>query len=124
MKPEIMNFETANGDTTAVVARPDTEAESAVVLIHEWWGINDHMRDIALRYAKEGYLCVAPDLFRGKVARNSDEAAQLMKDGAIAEGLDTIDSDIAENGRSYAVGQLGDTGNGTGRNLRVAAASQ
>ena len=124
MKPEIMNFETANGDTTAVVARPDTEAESAVVLIHEWWGINDHMRDIALRYAKEGYLCVAPDLFRGKVAKNSDEAAQLMKDLAITDGLDTIDCAIAEIRHSYAVDQIGITGYCMGGTFALRAACE
>ena len=124
MKPETMNFETANGDTTAVVARPDTEAESAVVLIHEWWGINDHMRDIALRYAKEGYLCVAPDLFRGKIAKSSDEAAQLMKDLAIADGLDTIDCTIAEIRHSYAVDQIGITGYCMGGTFALRAACE
>lgn len=124
MKPETMNFDTANGVTTAVVARPDTEAESAVVLIHEWWGINDHMRDIALRYAKEGYLCVAPDLFRGKVAKNPDEAAQLMKDLPVADGLDTIDCAIAEIRHSYAVDQIGITGYCMGGTFALGAACE
>jgi carboxymethylenebutenolidase len=59
-----MNTETLNlnfaGATTAHVARPHGEAMSR--LIQEWWGINDHIRDVAGRYANEGYLCVAPDL--------------------------------------------------------------
>jgi carboxymethylenebutenolidase len=124
MKPEIMNFETANGATTAVVARPDIEAESAVVLIHEWWGINDHVRDIALRYAKEGYLCVAPDLFRGKVARNTDEASQLMNDLAVPDGLDTIDCAITEIRHSYAVDQIAITGYCMGGTFALRAACE
>jgi carboxymethylenebutenolidase len=124
MKPETMDFDTANGATTAVVARPAEEAESAVVLIHEWWGINDHMRDIALRYAKEGYLCVAPDLFRGKVAKNTEEAGQLMKELALADGLDTIDSAIAEIRHSYAVDQIGITGFCMGGTFALRAACE
>lgn len=124
MKPETMNFDTANGATTAVVARPDTEAESAVVLIHEWWGINDHVRDLAGRYAKEGYLCVAPDLFRGKVAKNADEASQLMNDLAIQDGLDTIDCAIAEIRHSYAVDQIAITGYCMGGTFALRAACE
>ena len=51
MKTEILNLTTSHGATTAHVARPDNETTAAVILIHEWWGINDHIRDIAGRYA-------------------------------------------------------------------------
>ena len=47
MKTETMNLQTSRGNTTAYVARPETDTAAAVVLIHEWWGINDHIRDIA-----------------------------------------------------------------------------
>ncbi len=55
MNTETLNLTTSKGATTAVVARPDGDATAAVVLIHEWLGINDHVRDLAGRYAKEGY---------------------------------------------------------------------
>ena len=71
MKTETLNLETSNGATTAHVALPAEANAAAVILIHEWWGINDHMRDIAGRYAKEGYISIAPDLFRGQVARDT-----------------------------------------------------
>ena len=83
MKTETLNLKTANGPTTAHVARPDNDTRAAVILIHEWWGINDHIRDLAGRYAKEGYLCIAPDLFRGEVAKDTEEAAKLMQGLAI-----------------------------------------
>jgi carboxymethylenebutenolidase len=124
MKSEILNFETANGDTTAVVRRPDIEAESAVVLIHEWWGITDHVRDIAGRYAKEGYLCVAPDLFRGKLAKNADEASKLMHDLALDDAMDTISSAIAEIEHSFAVDQIGITGYCMGGTFALRAACE
>jgi carboxymethylenebutenolidase len=79
-------------------------------LIHEWWGINDHIRDIAGRYAKEGYLCVAPDLFRGEVAKDTEEAARLMHGLAIEDGLETIRQTIAEAKHAYHVRKIGITG--------------
>lgn len=50
----------------------------AVVVIQEWWGLNDHIKDVAERYAREGYVGLAPDLYHGKVADDPDEAAKLM----------------------------------------------
>jgi carboxymethylenebutenolidase len=124
MKTEILKFETANGDTTAVITRPDIEAESAVILIHEWWGITDHVRDLAGRYAKEGYLCVAPDLFRGKVTANAEEASKLMHDLSIEDGIDTITSVIAEIEHDFAVDQVGITGHCMGGTFALRAACE
>ncbi len=75
MKTETLTFSTANGDTTAFVAMPDEANGKAVILIQEWWGLNDHIKDIAGRYADEGFTAIAPDLYRGKLATNPDEAS-------------------------------------------------
>src|SRR6266850_2974551 len=101
MKTETLNLNTSHGATTAHVARPDNDTAAAVVLIQEWWGINDHIRDIAGRYAKEGYLCVAPDLYRGRVAKDSEEAAALMQALLIEDGLETIHKAIHETVVTY-----------------------
>lgn len=50
----------------------------AVIMIHEWWGLNDNIRAMADRLAGEGYIVFAVDLFGGKVAKNSGEARVLM----------------------------------------------
>ena len=50
----------------------------AVIMIHEWWGLNDNIRAMADRLAGEGYIVLAVDLYGGKVARNSAEARQFM----------------------------------------------
>ncbi len=110
MKTETMNLSTSRGATTAHVARPETDTAAAVILIHEWWGINDHIRDIAGRYAAEGYLCVAPDLFRGKLATTTDEAAKLMNELPIEDGLETIRAAIDEAKLAYKVQKIGITG--------------
>src|SRR6184192_1110856 len=90
MNAESLNLSTSRGATTAYVTRPHEKVDAGVLLIQEWWGINDHIRDLAGRYANEGYLCVAPDLYRGNVAANPDEAAALMKALAIEDGMETI----------------------------------
>jgi carboxymethylenebutenolidase len=51
----------------------------AVVVIQEWWGLNDWIKDQARRLAGEGYVCLAPDLYRGKVATDPGTASRLMK---------------------------------------------
>ena len=124
MKTETLNLTTANGATTAHVARPDNDTKAAVVLIQEWWGINDHIRDIAGRYAKEGYLCVAPDLYRGELAKNAEEASKMMHGLAIEDGLDTIWQAIAEAKRVYSVQKIGITGYCMGGTFALRAACE
>src|SRR5882724_13425890 len=90
MKVETLDLSTTHGPTSAYVARPQEDANAAVILIQEYWGINDHIRDLAGRYAKEGYLCVAPDLYRGRVAADAKEASAMMQALPIEDGLEII----------------------------------
>jgi dienelactone hydrolase len=50
----------------------------AIVLIQEWWGVNDQIRGVARRLADAGYGVLIPDLYRGKLAGDGDEANHLM----------------------------------------------
>ena len=110
MKTETLALNTSRGATTAHVARANNDTKAAVILIQEYWGINDHIRDIAGRYANAGYLCLAPDLYRGKLAKNSQEASQLMQALAIEDGMEIIRQTIAEARAKYHVQKLGITG--------------
>ena len=124
MNTETINFETPNGATTAFVALPaDAQAQkAAVILIQEWWGINDHIRDIAGRYAREGYICIAPDLFRGKTASNTDEASKLMQALALDDGIGTINRAIEEASAKYGIEKFGITGYCMGGTFALRAA--
>jgi carboxymethylenebutenolidase len=51
----------------------------ALLVIHEWWGLNDWVKDQASKLADEGYETLAVDLYRGKVASSPDEAHELMR---------------------------------------------
>lgn len=124
MKTETLDLETPNGATTAVVAQPaeSNPASAAVILIHEWWGINNHIRDIAGRYAREGYTAIAPDLFRGKTAGNPQEASQLMNELPLDDGLSTINRAIEESREKYGIKKFGITGYCMGGTFALRAA--
>ncbi|HEV7682078.1 MAG TPA: dienelactone hydrolase family protein [Pyrinomonadaceae bacterium] len=124
MKTELLNLNTSHGDTTAHVARPDNNVTAAVILIQEWWGINDHIRDLAGRYAAAGYLCVAPDLYRGELAKDADEAAKMMQGLALEDGIETIRQAIAETKRRYGVEKIGITGYCMGGTFALRAACE
>jgi carboxymethylenebutenolidase len=51
----------------------------AVVVIHEWWGLNDHIRHWTDRLAADGYAALAVDLYGGKVATTPEQAMEMMK---------------------------------------------
>src|SRR4051794_1675314 len=126
MKIETLNLETPNGATTAHVALPDdsNKRNAAVILIQEWWGINDHIRDLASRYAREGYMCIAPDLYRGKLTKDAEEASKLMHELAIEDGMNTIKRTVEEVGQKYGVTKIGITGYCMGGTFALRAACE
>jgi len=124
MNVESLNLTTSHGATTAFVARPQIEAKAAVVLIQEYWGINDHIRDLAGRYAREGYLCVAPDLYRGRVAKDPQEASAMMQALAVDDGMETIRKAIQQTERTYDLSSFGITGYCMGGTFALRAACE
>jgi carboxymethylenebutenolidase len=69
------------------LARPagQTAPLPAVIVLQEWWGLNDPIKDIARRFASEGFVALAPDLYHGHITTDAGEAARLM------DGLKTGD---------------------------------
>ncbi len=70
------------------LALPAESAQTrpAVILIHEWWGLNDDIKSLARRFANEGYVALAVDLYDGEVATSSDNARALA--GAVRGNTD------------------------------------
>jgi carboxymethylenebutenolidase len=112
MKTETIKFDTGRGETSAYVATPDeTESASkAVIIIHEYWGLNDNIKDIAGRYADAGFVAIAPDLYRGKVATTPEEASKLMNALELEDGLDTIKSVVVKFQDEHQISRFGITG--------------
>jgi carboxymethylenebutenolidase len=69
----------ANGvDGMGYLARPgDGGKHPGVIVIQEFWGLDGHIRDIAERFAREGFVALAPDLYHGNFATEPDEARKL-----------------------------------------------
>ena len=124
MRTEILSFETANGPANAYVAMPADAGNRAVLVIQEWWGLNDHIKDIANHYADEGFIAIAPDLYRGKVAKDSGEASRMMHELSIEDGIDTIKNAINAAGLSYDVSHFGITGYCMGGTFALRAACE
>ncbi len=69
----------SNGDTVkGYLATPASGRGPGVIVIQEWWGLVDHIRDVCDRLAREGFVALAPDLFRGESTGDPDEAGRLM----------------------------------------------
>lgn len=71
-----------SGDETVhgIVYTPEGEgAHPGIVVIHEWWGLTDWVKDQAAELAKQGYVALAIDLYRGRVATDPEAAHELMR---------------------------------------------
>ncbi|MBK8176850.1 MAG: dienelactone hydrolase family protein [Rhodospirillales bacterium] len=64
---------------TAALALPVRTPAPGVLLIHEWWGLNDQIKAVAGELAREGYVALAVDLYGGRVATTPDAAKPLMQ---------------------------------------------
>jgi carboxymethylenebutenolidase len=73
-----VQFPSNGGHAHGYLSLPASGSGPGVVVIQEWWGLTDHIAEIADRLAAEGFVALAPDLFGGKVAHDSDEAGALM----------------------------------------------
>ena len=94
-----------------------------IVVIQEWWGLNDQICGVADRFARAGYNALAPDLYKGRVTQKPDEANHMMS------GLDFVgasDQDIAGAVKHLAAmgGKVGVMGFCMGGALTIAACAR
>jgi len=77
-----VTFKRPDGQTIqGYLAEPEhPSGAAAVVVIQEWWGVNDQIRGVADRLAGAGYIVLVPDLYRGKSTVAAEEAHHLMTD--------------------------------------------
>ena len=78
-KGSMTNLQAGGQASQAYVARPQGKPEGALLVLHEWWGLNDWVKHQADQLAGQGYLALAVDLYKGKVATTPAEAMELMK---------------------------------------------
>lgn len=74
----MIEFATAQGADRAYIATPVGGTGPGVVVIQEWWGLVGHIKDVCDRFAAEGFVALAPDLYHGSTTSEPDEAGKLM----------------------------------------------
>jgi carboxymethylenebutenolidase len=80
VKTENVTFRAGEETVGAYLALPEAGGRHpALVVIHEWWGLNDWVKEQARKFAENGYVALAVDLYRGQVATDPGEAHELMR---------------------------------------------
>jgi carboxymethylenebutenolidase len=75
---EMVTFPSNGDEGQGYLAVPASGTGPGVVVIQEWWGLNDQIKEVCDRFASEGFTALAPDLYRGEVTSEPDEAGKLM----------------------------------------------
>ena len=80
-KGAMVDVKSGNETIQAYVATPATPAKGApaIVVVQEWWGLSDWIKSVADRFAAQGYVAIAPDLYRGKLATTPEMAHELSR---------------------------------------------
>jgi carboxymethylenebutenolidase len=85
-------IEVATGDRTvgAYLALPPGGRGPGLVVIQEWWGLVPHIESLCERFAAEGYVALAPDLYAGRIAEEPDEAARRMQELQVVDAAGVL----------------------------------
>ncbi len=83
-------------DVPAVIAIPASGSGPAVIVIQEWWGLVPHIHDVVERLAREGFVAMAVDHYRGVATTEPDEAKKLMLGLSITQVAADLDAAAAE----------------------------
>jgi carboxymethylenebutenolidase len=76
--PSNFLFKTKNGDCPAYYSNLQQHKKSGIIVLQEWWGMNKQITDVAESIARKGHRALVPDLYRGKVALDHEDAGHLM----------------------------------------------
>ena len=107
---EIVEFPSNGSTGQGYLATPSAGRGPGVVVIQEWWGLVDHIKDVCDRFAGEGFVALAPDLYHGETAAEPDEAGKKMMamsiDRAAKDMSGAVDK-VAELSSGDGVGVVG-----------------
>jgi carboxymethylenebutenolidase len=106
---ERVRFKANGHDTEGYLSRPTSGGGPGVIVLQEWWGLVPHIEDIADRFAAEGFIALAPDLYHGAKASGPDQAGKLM----MALNIERTEKDLA-GAIDYLQQQSGVRGKGIG----------
>jgi carboxymethylenebutenolidase len=90
MSGEMVNFQSNGGNATGYLSLPASAKGPGVIVIQEWWGLVPHIKDVCDRFAAEGFVALAPDMYHGESTKSPDEAGKLM----MALRIDEAEKDL------------------------------
>jgi carboxymethylenebutenolidase len=107
-----VTFASNGGQAHGYLRTPESGTGPGVIVIQEWWGLDDHIASLVDRLSGEGFVALAPDLYGGRVAHDSDDAGAMMQalsdDQAVADLSGAVDFLLADEAvTSRKVGALG-----------------
>jgi len=114
-------------DIQGFLAKPVDEGQfPGVVMIHEWWGLNDNIKEMAEKLASHGFVVLAVDLYNGEVATTSDQARQLITSFDTNSGIENMNFAASYIQEKHNVQKLGSIGwcFGGGQSLNLALNNQ
>ena len=109
MAGRMIEFQSNGGAAGGYLSLPESGRGPGVVVLQEWWGLVPHIKDVADRFAAEGFVALAPDLYHGEVARSPDEAGKMM----MALNIDRAEKDL-RGAVEYLLGYGAPEGAGVG----------
>ncbi|WP_306187588.1 MULTISPECIES: dienelactone hydrolase family protein [unclassified Streptomyces] len=85
-----VSFPSAGATARGYLSLPPSGRGPGILVIQEWWGLTDHIAEVTDRLAAEGFVALAPDLYGGSVAHDSEEARRLMKALPVSRGVELL----------------------------------
>lgn len=104
---EIVEFPSNGSSGQGYLAVPGSGSGPGVIVIQEWWGLVDHIKDVCDRFAAEGFTALAPDLYRGEATTEPDEAGKLMMTLNIEQAAKDMSGAVDEVARRSGQGDDG-----------------
>ena len=110
--PQNTTFPSNGGTAHGYLALPPGGRGPGLVVIQEWWGLTTHIQDVTDRFAAEGFVALAPDLYGGRTTHDSDEAKELAsslpRDQAVRDLAGAVDHLLGHDAvTSSTVGAVG-----------------
>ena len=121
---ETIEFRSDGGRATGYLAKPAGGQGIPLVVIQEWWGLVPHITDVCERFAAEGFIALAPDLYHGETTTEPDEAGKLMMALNMSQAAKDLSGAIDAVAGQADSDRVGITGFCMGGGLALVAATQ
>ncbi|MCO4320051.1 dienelactone hydrolase family protein [Aliidiomarina quisquiliarum] len=109
MNGQMIEFNSNGTQSQGYLATPAAGKGPAIIVLQEWWGLVDHIKDICDRFAAAGFVALAPDLYHGESTTSPDNAGRLM----MAINIERTENDL-RGAVNYLLEHEATTGNKVG----------